>query len=60
LVGRNTGAIGILNVTGGSLDVSNGVLGVGNGGSLTTGSGHGSITVANAVVTAGKYPAWLG
>src|SRR6185503_3578048 len=52
LVGVDSTASGVVNITGGALDVSHGVLGVGNGGSLTTGNGHGSITVANAVVTA--------
>jgi hypothetical protein len=52
VVGVDSTASGVVNITGGTLDVSNGVLGVGNGGGLTTGNGHGSITVANAVVTA--------
>ena len=52
LVGVNSSASGSVNITGGALDVSNGVLGVGNAGSLTTGNGHGSLSIANASLTA--------
>src|SRR5207244_1620214 len=41
-----------LDVFSGSLTVTNGVLGVGNNGTLTGGTGHGAITVQNATLTA--------
>ncbi|MGA2140672.1 MAG: hypothetical protein ABSH14_17610, partial [Verrucomicrobiia bacterium] len=45
--GSGAGATGIVSVTGGQLVVSNGVLGVGNNGTYTDGSGVGHMTVSS-------------
>lgn len=58
VVGSGAGVTGIVNITGGSLFVTNnlgsspGTLAVGNDGALNSGSGFGQFTISNAPVTA--------
>jgi hypothetical protein len=52
VVGSSANATGSVAMTSGSLVVSNGVIGVGNNGTYTDGSGVGQMTVSNAAVTA--------
>ncbi len=53
VAGSSAGSTGIVNVTdGGELVVTNGVLGIGNDGALTNGSGTGFLTVSNGTLTA--------
>ena len=54
LVGSdNSSFTSVLNITAGSTATITGFLGVGNNGSLTTGSGHGQINVTGGTLTAG-------
>ena len=52
LVGSSTNSTSTVNVTGGQLVVTNGVIGIGNNGTLTNGTGVGTMTVSNATVLA--------
>ncbi|HXI83470.1 MAG TPA: thrombospondin type 3 repeat-containing protein [Verrucomicrobiae bacterium] len=52
IVASGVGATGAVTMTGGSLFVPNGTIGVGNNGNLTGGSGSAQMTIANASVTA--------
>ncbi|HVM60467.1 MAG TPA: glycosyl hydrolase family 28 protein [Verrucomicrobiae bacterium] len=53
-VGSGPGAIGLVAMTGGSLVVTNGVMGIGNDGTLNGGSGTGTMTVSNGTVLANQ------
>ncbi len=52
LVGSSASSTATVNVAGGQLVVTNGVIGIGNGGTLTNGTGVGTMTVSNATVLA--------
>ncbi|MGO9244273.1 MAG: hypothetical protein ACLPT4_16370 [Verrucomicrobiia bacterium] len=52
LVGSSANSTSTVNVAGGQLVVTNGVIGIGNGGTLTNGTGVGTMTVSNATVLA--------
>jgi hypothetical protein len=52
VVGMNSGGIGVVMITGGSLTATNGVIGVGNDGTSSNGLGVGTMAVSNGTVTA--------
>jgi T5SS/PEP-CTERM-associated repeat protein len=52
VAGSSANSTGIVTVTGGSLVVTNGVVGIGNNGTKTNGTGVGQMTVSNATVLA--------
>jgi hypothetical protein len=52
LVASAATSTGLVSVIGGTLSVTNGILGVGNAGNINSGSGTGSMLVSNAAVTA--------
>ena len=54
VVGTTANSTGTVAVTGGQLIVTNGIIGVGNSGTLTNGSGVGLMTVSNGTVLANQ------
>lgn len=51
-VASTANSTGTVNITGGQLVVTNGVLGIGNNGTITSGSGVGRVTVSNGMLVA--------